>query len=452
MARPSQIAAPMTPAEIQAATAKNPILAALAQAGKLNLETGAINAADLPADLKKEVERMMGERAGGTIHLPQLFKQTAETEMYGTFTRAGKGGVVTTPQLEPWQIQAMQSVLAEGLAGISPGASAPAMQAALVEQGMGAFAPQQMPQAAPQQLAQGGAYQLPGFGERRAFTPEFAAALSQFRAPTEGTGAQRFIGIGSQLAGLALGAGGTALGLGPLGMPLGALAGAGLGALGEYLYGRATAPSAGQQESQMQQLVAAIQGQGPGFQFAPIAQQARREFTERTIPSIAERFNVLGGARSGAFQQALGRAGSELETSLAALQSQYRQAESGEQRARLQQAMQALSEDRAQQLAGRMQLLREAGLGLETERVRGAYGTQQQQLGLQALGMQQQAGQFGQQIAQQQRARALQQIQLGLAPTTQIHYQAPTPPGYAQMVGPAIEGIKAGAQIGSLFV
>jgi hypothetical protein len=61
------------------------------------------------------------------------------------------------------------------------------------------------------------------------------------------------------------------------------------------------------------------------FDFAPIAQQARTQFNQQTIPSIAERFTAMGGGggRSGAFAQQLGQAGANLETNLAALQSQY---------------------------------------------------------------------------------------------------------------------------------
>jgi len=56
--------------------------------------------------------------------------------------------------------------------------------------------------------------------------------------------------------------------------------------------------------------------------FAPIAEQARRSFSTKTVPSIAERFTAMGGGqRSSAFQGALGQAASDLETNLAALGS-----------------------------------------------------------------------------------------------------------------------------------
>jgi len=51
---------------------------------------------------------------------------------------------------------------------------------------------------------------------------------------------------------------------------------------------------------------------------------ARKRFEEETIPTLAERFTSMGsgGQRSSAFQSALGRAGSDLESQLAALKPQ----------------------------------------------------------------------------------------------------------------------------------
>jgi hypothetical protein len=57
--------------------------------------------------------------------------------------------------------------------------------------------------------------------------------------------------------------------------------------------------------------------------FGPIAQQARTNFAQQTIPSIAERFSGLGAQKSSAFGQTLGQAGAGLESNLAAQQSQY---------------------------------------------------------------------------------------------------------------------------------
>lgn len=67
-----------------------------------------------------------------------------------------------------------------------------------------------------------------------------------------------------------------------------------------------------------------------GSDFGGIEQQARKQFSEGTVPSLAERFTSMGipggtggGQRSSAFQSSLGRAGSDLESQLAGLKSQY---------------------------------------------------------------------------------------------------------------------------------
>lgn len=43
------------------------------------------------------------------------------------------------------------------------------------------------------------------------------------------------------------------------------------------------------------------------FDFNPIAQEARTNFAQQTIPSIAERFSGLGAQKSSAFGQQLGQ-------------------------------------------------------------------------------------------------------------------------------------------------
>ncbi len=65
--------------------------------------------------------------------------------------------------------------------------------------------------------------------------------------------------------------------------------------------------------------------QNPYANFAPIAQQARNQFSQQTVPSIAERFTSMGNSSlsSPAFASQLGQAGAGLEEALAALQSQY---------------------------------------------------------------------------------------------------------------------------------
>ena len=62
------------------------------------------------------------------------------------------------------------------------------------------------------------------------------------------------------------------------------------------------------------------------FDFAPIANQARQNFQQQTLPGIAERFTNMGtsgGQRSSAFAGSLGQAASGLESNLAGMQQQY---------------------------------------------------------------------------------------------------------------------------------
>lgn len=78
----------------------------------------------------------------------------------------------------------------------------------------------------------------------------------------------------------------------------------------------------------LQQLLSSgTQGlQNPYAGFDPIQEQFQKQFETQTVPGIAERFTALGSGgsqRSSAFQNALGSAGSELATNLAALKSQY---------------------------------------------------------------------------------------------------------------------------------
>ena len=60
------------------------------------------------------------------------------------------------------------------------------------------------------------------------------------------------------------------------------------------------------------------------FDFQPIANEARMNFAQNTIPSILERFTALGagGGRSGALQQQLSQAGANLESGLASQKAQ----------------------------------------------------------------------------------------------------------------------------------
>jgi hypothetical protein len=80
-----------------------------------------------------------------------------------------------------------------------------------------------------------------------------------------------------------------------------------------------------QQQNQLNQLVMQLQGNQPNFQ--NIANKARTNLHTNTIPGIAERFtSTMGQSRnSGGLQHALGTAGSDLESNLAALESQFGQ-------------------------------------------------------------------------------------------------------------------------------
>lgn len=80
----------------------------------------------------------------------------------------------------------------------------------------------------------------------------------------------------------------------------------------------------GLQNQLISQLMPLLQSsQRNQFNFEPIANQARSNFYNQTIPSLAERFSSMGGIGSSGFRNTLGQAGAGLEESLAALQSQY---------------------------------------------------------------------------------------------------------------------------------
>lgn len=105
-------------------------------------------------------------------------------------------------------------------------------------------------------------------------------------------------------------------------------------AFGDFLFGKSSKlqqiPRFSPEQQQvlnsiLQQALAGLQAptQSPTAGFEPIAQQARTQFAQQTIPSLAERFTAFDGQRSSAFQQALGQAGSGLEQALAAQKAQY---------------------------------------------------------------------------------------------------------------------------------
>jgi len=141
-----------------------------------------------------------------------------------------------------------------------------------------------------------------------------------------GTAGKAVSGIGSALGGGGAGAlGGTG---GLAGAALGgvgkALGGEG-GGLGSFFLGDPAREKQFQLQTPEQQAVLdqLLQQGSEGFGTDKIEALARKRFSEETIPSLAERFTAMGGGqRSSAFQSALGRAGSDLESQMGALGQQ----------------------------------------------------------------------------------------------------------------------------------
>lgn len=139
----------------------------------------------------------------------------------------------------------------------------------------------------------------------------------------------------------ALGGAGSGAALGSLtANPAGTAIGAAIGGLGGGLAGLFGGGGPGKMKQvqnltpQQQQILPFLlqmgknQVQNPYQGFQPIAQQARSQFQQNTIPSLAERFTSMGGYGSSAlsspaFASQLGSAGAGLEEALAALQAQY---------------------------------------------------------------------------------------------------------------------------------
>lgn len=96
--------------------------------------------------------------------------------------------------------------------------------------------------------------------------------------------------------------------------------------------------------SQIGPLLQQMQQPSQQFDFGPIEQQARTQFRENTIPSLAERFTSMGegGQRSSAFQSAIGRAGAGLETGLAGMKSQIGLHQQGMEQSKLQNLLSSL--------------------------------------------------------------------------------------------------------------
>lgn len=115
----------------------------------------------------------------------------------------------------------------------------------------------------------------------------------------------------------------------------------GLGSKGNFLTGypsqihqlpRYSQGQIGQMNQLSQMGLSGLQGINPSFE--PIAQQAREQFGQKGIPSIAERFTNTGPGtaslqRSSAFGQNIGQGYSDLESNLAALGSQHNLSQQG---------------------------------------------------------------------------------------------------------------------------
>lgn len=102
-------------------------------------------------------------------------------------------------------------------------------------------------------------------------------------------------------------------------------------ALSDFLFGSSGGlkqqPLYNQQQLQaLSQLLSAglQEAQKPSYEgFEPIAQLHRSQFLQKTVPTIAERFEGMGAGKSSGLYQTLGGAGADLESQLAALRSQY---------------------------------------------------------------------------------------------------------------------------------
>lgn len=122
-------------------------------------------------------------------------------------------------------------------------------------------------------------------------------------------------------------------------------------------------------------------------EFGPIEEQARRQFSEQTIPKLAEQFAGAGGLNSTALKGELGKASSDLESKLAALKSQY-----GLQRAN---ALGGLSQKQQALDVGRAQAIGNLGLAQQNQQFN-------QQQALSNFGLQQNQQQLGEKGLQNQ--------------------------------------------------
>lgn len=71
----------------------------------------------------------------------------------------------------------------------------------------------------------------------------------------------------------------------------------------------------------------------PQAEFGPISQEAQRQYQEQVIPRLMEQFRGTGGLRTGGFRQALGAAGTGLQSKLAEMQQLFNQQRRGQEQA-----------------------------------------------------------------------------------------------------------------------
>lgn len=76
-------------------------------------------------------------------------------------------------------------------------------------------------------------------------------------------------------------------------------------------------------EQMLSQGLAGLGGGAPSFE--PIRERAMKTFQEDVVPSLAERFTGAGARRSSGFQEALAKGGTDLASTLAAMESQFGQ-------------------------------------------------------------------------------------------------------------------------------
>lgn len=80
-------------------------------------------------------------------------------------------------------------------------------------------------------------------------------------------------------------------------------------------------------EQMLQQGLAGLQGGAPSF--APIRERAMKTYQEDIVPSLAERFGGMGAQGSSGFREAISKGGTDLASTLAAMESQFGQQQFG---------------------------------------------------------------------------------------------------------------------------